>query len=128
VTRDWPRTGFGLWVGLILDMDQHNKKNIYYHSFKTWLGGSTRVKAWVTGQEGQLGLIRVNIKIQVVIVIVLKLDPGVYQGQWWCHGSGELTRVDLGQHKNKNCYCHSFKTSFWGKLGQCPSHRFGGST
>jgi hypothetical protein len=34
----------------------------------------TQDKAWITGKEGQPVLIRVNLRIKMVIIIVLKIN------------------------------------------------------
>jgi len=36
----------------------------------------TQYKAWIIGKEGQPVLIRVNLKIKIIIIIILKIDSG----------------------------------------------------
>jgi len=54
-------------------------KSDYYYSFKTLLKSRIKtmsmscVMARITGREGQSELNRVNIKIKMVIIIILKL-------------------------------------------------------
>jgi len=84
------------------------------------------------GQEGKHGLTRVNIRIKMVIIIVLKFNSGVDLGQGPNHYLGGSTLVFLGQHNKKNYYHHSLETILWGQsrarfgsrvirvnLGQC---------
>jgi hypothetical protein len=53
-------------------------------------------------------LTRVNIRIKIVIIFVLKLDSGVdlVHGSRWSTQVGQLTRVKV----DKNGYYHNFKT------------------
>jgi hypothetical protein len=60
--------------------------------------GSTRGKAPITDLVGQLGWTRVNVRIKITIIIVLKSDLGVNQGKapitvW--ESQHELTRVNI---------------------------------
>jgi hypothetical protein len=75
-----------------VDSGQCKDKSCYYHSFKPILGVN-RNKAQVTGWEGQHGLTRVNVWIQVVIIIVLKSDSGVNSRQGSGNGLGGSTRL-----------------------------------
>jgi len=61
-------------------------KSDYYYSFKTRFKSQIKamsrscVMAWITGREGQYELNRVNIKIKMVIIIIIKLDMRVDSG------------------------------------------------
>jgi len=55
-------------------------------------------------------LTRVNIRIKVVIIVVLKPDSRVDPEQIPDHESRELIWVDTSQYMDKNNYYHSFKT------------------
>jgi len=79
--------------------------------------GSTQGKARVTGWEGQPGMIRVNIRINIVMIIVLKPNLGVDPGQDQGHGLGGSTQVDPSQRMDKNNYYHNLKTWLGGRLG-----------
>jgi hypothetical protein len=46
----------------------------------------------------------------MAIIIVLKINSRVGLGQATSYGERGLTRVELGQYKNKNDYYHNFKT------------------
>ena len=131
-----------------------NKKNSYYHSFKTCFEGLPEArprsrmgvtinlgkhkkknsyyhsfKTWLEDRPRSC-VKRVNPnqhKIKVIIIIVLKLDSGVNSGIDPSHNTGEWTWVDSSQCKDKNCYYHSFKTRFEGSLGLSLGHGPGGS-
>jgi len=60
-----------------------------------------RGKIRVTGREGKHWLTRVNIRIKMVIIIVLKFNSEVDLGQGPSHYLGGSTLVFLGQH-NEN--------------------------
>jgi hypothetical protein len=54
-----------------VDLSRRKNKNGYYHSFKTQFGG--RLGEGL-GHEWDWSLTRINIKIKMVIIIVLKSD------------------------------------------------------
>jgi hypothetical protein len=64
----------------------------------------------------------------MIIIKFLKLDSGINLTQGPGHGSRGSTQVDLGQCKDKSCYCHSFKTKLMGQLWQGLRHGLRGST
>jgi hypothetical protein len=60
--------------------------------------GSTQGKAQITNREGQSRLTRVNVRIKVIIIIVLKPDCVVNQSKAWVTGwksQPMLTRVNV---------------------------------
>jgi hypothetical protein len=67
----------------------------------------------VMGQEGQLELSQVNVRIKIIVITVLKHDSEVHSRQDLGYGSGGLTRVYPGQCKDKSTYDHSFKNQLW---------------
>jgi hypothetical protein len=67
----------------------------------------------VMGQEGQLELSQVNVRIKIIVITVLKHDSKVHSRQDLGYRSGGLTRVYPGQCKDKSAYDHSFKNQLW---------------
>jgi len=57
--------------------EKHKNKNNYYHSFKTRFRSQLESKVWVTDQKSQPRLTRVNIRIKVIIIMVLRLNSRV---------------------------------------------------
>jgi hypothetical protein len=51
-----------------------------------------------------------NVRIEIVIIIVLKLNLKVDLGQGSSYRLGGLARIDQSQRKHKNSYYNSFKT------------------
>jgi hypothetical protein len=79
-------------------------------------------------QESQFELTRVNIRIKVIIIIVLKLDSASQPGQDPGYGSVGSARVDSSQCKDKKYYYYSFKTRFDDQTRQGLGHGSRGST
>jgi hypothetical protein len=122
----WPKTMFWSQVGLTIDLSQHNDKNDYYYSFKTWLGNQPGAR---TRLRPGWPLTRVYLRINIVIIIILKLYSGVDPGPDFSHGSvpGLGLTIDPSQNKNKNKnkndYYHSFKTQLRGRPMARPKSR-----
>jgi len=112
---------------------------------------SIRHNARVTGWEGQLGLIQVNKRTKMIIIIVLKSRlegrPGTRSRSWvgltidlsqqndkydYYHNLKTDLGVDTGQEgqckDKKNSYYHNFKTRFGINKGQGLDHRLRGLT
>jgi len=86
-----PKTMSGSRIGLTIDSSQHNDKNNYYPNFKIWLGSQPETR---TRLRPSWPLTWVNFKINIVIIIILKLYSGVDPGPNSSHRSGSWSRVD----------------------------------
>jgi len=77
----------------LVDFGQRNDKNDYYYNFKIRLG----VDLWPsTGHRSGWPLTRVNVRIKMNIIIVLKLNSGVDMIPVLGHGScWPMTQVNL---------------------------------